>query len=208
MARAIAALLMLTVVLAGYAASPFLAAWNLREAIKAADTKTIERKVVWDSVRASIRSSLAGNAELMPEAAEATKRVKPSVWQRVKTAFGQSMVDRFVETYVTPEGLPKLFRYQRTWNGTVRGKADEVDSGDFSQRVKAFYGRMIRAEFKSPMRIEFEMADRGTPGRHYISVMELHGFEWKLAELRIVNVNASKAKQISKVVGQVVGMQH
>ena len=185
MVRILAGLMMLSVVLAGYAISPFVAAWNLREAIKAADTPTIERKIVWESVRSGVRASLKGDASLLPDAADATERVKPTVWQRVKMAFGQSMVDRFVETYVTPEGLPKLFRYQKTWNGTMRGRTDDEDTGDVFQRAKVFYSRMIRAEFKSPGRIEIEMADRAVPDRRIISVMELHGFEWKLVDLRI-----------------------
>jgi hypothetical protein len=186
MVRIIAAVFVLLMAGAGYAASPFWAAWSLREAIKASDTATIERKVVWDGVRRSLRQSLAGNAQLLPEAVEAAERVKPSVWQRVKVAFGQSMVDRFIESYVTPEGLPKLFRYRKTWNGTVKREVDDEDTGDFFERAKVFYSRMTRAEFKSPTRIEIEMTDRSSPDRRIVSVMELHGMEWKLAELRII----------------------
>ncbi len=194
MSRIIAAVLLLFIAGTGYAASPFFAAWNLREAIKAGDTATIERKVVWDSVRSSLRASISGNAQLLPEAAEAGERIRPSVWQRVKVAFGQSMLDRFIESYVTPEGLPKLFRYRKTWNGTVKREIDDEDQGSFSERAKTFYSRMVRAEFKSLTRIEIEMSDKVAKDRRYITVMELHGTEWKLAELRIIGAGTiSKA---------------
>ena len=186
MGRIVAVIFLLLLGGVGYAASPFVAVWGLREAIKAGDTATIERKVIWSSVRASLRSSIAGNAQLLPEATEVAERVRPTVWQRVKTAFGQSMVDRFIESYVTPEGLPKLFRYRKTWNGTVKGEIDDEDTGEFFTRAKVFYRRMSRAEFKSPTRIEIEMTDKNLPDRRYVSVMELHGIEWKLAELRII----------------------
>lgn len=186
MGRIVAVIFLLLLGGAGYAASPFVAAWGLREAIKAGDTATIERKVIWSSVRASLRSSIAGNSQLLPEAQEATERVQPTVWQRVKAAFGQSMLDRFIESYVTPEGLPKLFRYRKTWNGTVKGEIDDEDTGDFFERAKVFYRRMSRAEFKSPTRIEIEMTDKNAPDRRVVTVMELHGIEWKLAELRII----------------------
>ncbi len=186
MGRIFAAISVLLLGCTVYVASPFWAAWSLREAIKAGDTATIERKVVWDSVRTSLRSSIAGNAQFLPEATQAGEQVRPSMWQRVKAAFGQSMLDRFVESYVTPEGLPKLFRYRKTWNGTVKGETDDEDKGDFFERAKVFYSRMSRAEFKSLTRIEIEMTDKFSPDRRYLSVMELHGFEWKLAELRII----------------------
>lgn len=186
MGRIVAAIAVLLLGCTLYIASPFWAAWTLREAIKAGDTATIDRKVVWEGVRTSLRASISGSAQLLPEATEAGERVRPTVWQRVKAAFGQSMLDRFIESYVTPEGLPKLFRYRKTWNGTVKGETDDEDKGDFFERAKAFYSRMSRAEFKSFTRIEIEMTDKFTPDRRYLSVMELHGIEWKLAELRII----------------------
>ena len=138
MGRIIAAIAVLLLGSTLYIASPFWAAWSLREAIKAGDTATIDRKVVWDGVRASLRASISDSAQLLPEATEAGERVPPTMWQRVKTAFGQSMLDRFIESYVTPEGLPKLFRYRKTWNGTVKGATDDEDKGDFFERAKAF----------------------------------------------------------------------
>lgn len=186
MGRIVAAVFVLLVGCTLYAASPFWAAWNLREAIKAGDTATIERKVVWDTVRSSLRSSIAGNAQFLPEAVEVSERLRPSMWQRVKAAFGQSMLDRFIESYVTPEGLPKLFRYRKTWNGTVKGETDDEDKGDFFERAKVFYSRLSRAEFKSLTRIEIEMTDKFSPDRRYVSILDLYGTEWKLAELRII----------------------
>lgn len=186
MGRILAGSMALMLLGAAYVMSPFVAAWSLREAIKAGDVATIERKVVWESVRASLRASIASNSLLMPEANEAGQRVRPTLWQRVKVAFGQSMLDRFIESYVTPEGLPRLFRYRNTWNGTVKGEPDDEEKLDFFERAKVFYRRLHRAEFRSPTRIEIEMIDKFSPDRRYISLMELHGFEWKLAELRII----------------------
>ena len=186
MGRILAAVSLLLIAGVGYAASPIYAAWSLREAIKSNDIPTIERKVVWDSVRASLRASIAGNAQLLPEVNEVGERIRPTMWQRVKTAFGQSMLDRFIESYVTPEGLPKLFRYRSTLNATARRAAEEEERLDVLERAKVFYRRLSRAEFKSPSRIEIEMIDRLRPDRRYVTVMELHGFEWKLAELHIL----------------------
>lgn len=204
MGRILAVVAVLLLIGAGYVASPFVAAWSLREAIKTGDTATLQRKVVWESVRSSLRASIASNAQLLPEANEAGERIRPTMWQRVKAAFGQSMLDRFIESYVTPEGLPKLFRHRNTWNGTVKGETDDEDKLDLLERMKVFYSRLRRAEFKSPTRIEIEMVDRFAPDRRYVSTMELQGFEWKLAELRILGGGTPRSPRLAR---DVIGVQ-
>lgn len=180
----VAAFVLSTVALA-YIASPFVAAHALREAVKARDTATIERKVVWDSVRTSLRASLASNAQLLPEATAAGAAIKPTWWQRIKSALGASMLDRFIETYVTPEGLPKLFTYRTAWRKTVQGLPDE-STLPFTERARLMFDRIKRAEFTSLTRIEIEMQDRSLSDRHYVTVMELQGWEWKLTEVSVL----------------------
>lgn len=177
--------LLATIPLALFIASPFLAAWQLREAIKSGDTAYLDGKVEWENVRASLKASLAAHARLLPEVNAAGEQVKPSMWQRVKSAFGSTMLDRFVETYATAEGLPKLFQYRKTYKQVLREPL-ESDDDPWHQRVARFYPRVKRAEFQSPTRVEIEVADRLDGDRNYVSVLELKGFEWKLTSLRVV----------------------
>ena len=173
-----------------YLASPFWAAWTLREAIKTGDTATIRQKVVWEPVRESLRASLLKNQQLLPEATAMGEQLPPSLWQRLKTAFGASMLDRFIEYYVTPEGLPQLFKHRRTWNVRIKGEVDE-ETLAFTERAKQFYRRIVRAEFQSLTRVEIELMDPKIADRRYVTVMELHGYDWKLASLRIVSAPAA-----------------
>lgn len=171
----------------GYVLSPFRAAWVLREAIASGDKATVAQKVEWESVRASLKASLMKNAALLPEINAAGEQIQPTLWQRVKAMFGATMVDRFVESYVTPEGLPKLFTYRQTLVKTMTGKTPEPPANaDAFEKLKAFYARVRRAEFKSLTSIEFEIADGGDPNRRYVSLMRLDGTEWKLSQLSIV----------------------
>ena len=175
---------------AGYVASPFVAMWNLREAIKSSDTAAIDSRVVWPSVRESLKASLAKEANLLPFAEAAGGQVRPTLWQRIKGTFGASMLDRFIETYVTPEGLPKLFDYRRTWNESIKGEVPE--SASRLERARLIWSRVKRAEFQSLTRLEIEMVDRKVADRRIISVMELDAFTWKLTHLRIVTIAASE----------------
>lgn len=168
-----------------YVAAPFYTAWSLREAIRTADSAYLERKIEWDSVRASLKTSLARHANLVPEINDETAPIKPGLWQRVKMAFGQSMIDNFVERSVTPTGLPKMFEAKKAFNEKVRGEVPPEATLTRIERFKQFWARLQRAEFQSFTRIEIEVKDRRAPDRHYVSLLELKGFEWKLTELRV-----------------------
>jgi hypothetical protein len=185
--------LILVVPAALYIASPFWAAWRLREAVRAGDVATIEQKVEWESVRASLKSSLARHAQLLPEATAAGEQVSPTLWQRIKSAFGATMLDRFIDNYVTPAGLPRLYQFRRVWNEQVNGEPDEA-SLTGRERFKRFYARVIRAEFQALTRAEIEVADKHVPERRYVSVLELVGLEWKLTSLRVVSANGRRAE--------------
>lgn len=185
-------LLLLVLPAALYIASPFWAAWRLREAVRTGDVATIEQKVEWESVRASLKSSLARHAELLPEATAAGEQVNPTLWQRVKSAFGASMLDRFIDSYVTPAALPRLYQFRKTWNEQVAG--DPETQLSWRERFKRFYARVVRAEFQTPTRVEIEIIDKNVAERRYVSQLELIGLEWKLTSLRVVSAGDRRAE--------------
>lgn len=184
--------LLLLILAAGFIASPFVSMWNLRDAIMRNDTAAIDTRVEWASVRSSLRASLADQANLLPLATAAGESVPPSLWQRVKGAFGATMLDRFIETYVTAEGLPKLFDYRTMWREAAGNEISEPEAAGRIDRIKQFWSRIKRAEFRSVTRIELEIADRKVTSRHYVSMMELDGFGWKLTSLRITTADQSR----------------
>jgi Protein of unknown function (DUF2939) len=193
--------LLLCLVMAGclgtaYAATPFIAMWNLREAIKRGDSAAIEDRVDWPKVRESLKASLAVQAKLLPIAEAAGGQVKPTLWQRIKGAFGAPMLDRFIETYVTPEGLPKLFDYRRTWNESIKGvEPEDAQTASRLERAQKLWARVKRAEFQSFTRLEVEMEDHKVPDRRILSVMELEGMTWKLTNLQIKSVGSAEPQQ-------------
>ena len=186
-----------------YAASPFYAAWTLRQAIVTGDTATIARKVEWQEVRRSLRASIASYADLVPLVKSATSHVRPTTWQRVKSAFGYSMLDRFVDTYITAEGLPKLYRLRETTRGTrevavTRARATMMAAGaspsttdqtPWTERAAGVLKRIRRAEFLSLTEVELVIRDRHQADRHFVGVLTLKGFEWTLTSLRVLRID-------------------
>jgi hypothetical protein len=175
---------------ASYLASPFWSAWSLREAIRTGDVPTLERKVDWERVRESLRQSLRAIQKGSPSEPQIT----PSLWQRGKAAASALVVDRMVESYVTPAGLPILFARHQQLRGVTGAAEPDAATRPWHERVADFYRRVKRAEFQTPARVEIEVADRYAAERRYIGVLELTGFEWKLTGLRIVIADARAAR--------------
>ena len=177
-----------------YVLSPFWAAWSLNEAIKKGDTAFVERKVDWVNVRATLKRSINGQPGVLPQAVALGARVKPTLWQRVKSAFGQTMVDRFLETYVTPTGLSQLAKYRATWRAVAGEKARP-----WTERIVRFYKRIRRAEMTGLTRVEFEIVDKYVKDRSYAGVFVLRGLEWQLRELRVISERPVVAKHVPGV---------
>ena len=173
-----------------YAGSPYVAAWNLREAVRAGDTAYLSAKIEWDSVRATLAPSLnrmAFDVPAPPAPDEASVTgAKPGLWKRFKAYAGQGAVNRLVGHYVTPEGLPKLFAYRKTWVQKVKGEMEPPKTlANLPERMRKAWARVQHADFLTLTRFAILMQDKHDPGRHFAGVLELRGTEWKLVELRV-----------------------
>lgn len=210
MRKIILLLLVGTVTVCGYALWPVFSAFQIKQAVKAGDVATLERKVMWAPVRASLKASIA-TLEPAPNAALATTRTSFSIWSSIKATAAPMLADSFIDRYVTPEGISQIQQARRGgWralfgmnapvpdspakgivtNALQSGDSPSPTEGEPNAIVKfaAFYQRLVRAKFHSLSHVEFEVADKGTPGRSYISQFELANFNWKLASVRVVGV--------------------
>jgi len=176
--------------LAGYLVSPLMAAWEIKEAIHTSDTAVLEKRIEWPAIKQTLRSSMEtyalrspGAEGLEPASAEASN---PSVWQRIRAAYGRQVVASIVETMVTPTGLPKLLKYRQGYHKTIRGVPDEPQSASFVERAKVAWSRVERAEFLSPTRFALRVRDRFDPDKSFAGELELQGLSWRLVSLKVV----------------------
>ena len=176
-----------------YAAWPIYSALEIREAVIAGDTATLNRKVEWEVLRASLKASITPEtiARLMAD----PDAPPPTLWQRIKAAVAPTMAESVIERYVTPEHLPVLLGYRRIYRGSVRpalGLKEPPSAldgtwldGTAFDRFASFWVRVRRAVFMSPTRFVLEVEDKYRPGRHFIGTLELKGYDWKLTGLSV-----------------------
>ena len=174
-----------------YIAAPFATAWFIREAVRNGNSDFLNYAVEWPSVRETLKPSIARIALNLPDP-EQEPAAKPGLWQRLKTYWGQGAVDRMVETYVTPEGLPQLFTLRKAYRNYVSGDVDEAKTTPLLERIQRTWARVKRAEFTGLTTFEIDMEDKFDPTRLYLGKLELTTLGWKLTELRIKFLTTAK----------------
>jgi hypothetical protein len=144
----IAAALALLVI--AYAGSPYLAARNLREAAISADVDKLDTAVDFPAVRDSLKSQVS---------AAMTKRVNDDPGMKDNPFAGLGMmlmptiVDRMVDTLVTPDGISALIRQGRPGADAAAGR---TPNPDITYRysyvgIDRFRVRMVNRKRDEPM---------------------------------------------------------
>ncbi|MFM9941006.1 MAG: DUF2939 domain-containing protein [Hyphomicrobiaceae bacterium] len=200
MVRRIVFLSALLLVLAGgYAATPFVTLWQIREAVRAGDVKTLEQKVDWAAVRQSLKQSSGATRAALAEYSDVANAAgtKPGLWQRIKNAAAPMFADPLIDRYVTAEGAPQIYAWRQSWREKVRptlGLAEPKSvldgtpmAGTGLDRVLSVARRLDRAAFVSPTRIEAELRDRYREDRRWKAVLELQDWSWRLTEVHVLN---------------------
>jgi hypothetical protein len=175
-----------------YIASPFHAAWSLREAMKGGNAQYLADNIQWPTVRETLRASLHEMADPAGSTAPTLASTAPrkGLWTRFKSYATRRAVDGVVDSYANPDDLPQLFTYGQTYRHVVHGPPEEKTLANLPHRVREFWSRVRRAEFKSWSVFELEMQDKHTPDRTYTGLLELQGLGWKLTELRVHKARA------------------
>lgn len=203
--RLVVAVAMILAAVGSYLLTPFLSAYQIRQAIRSGDTNLLETLVEWPAVRDSLKTSLAEIERKKTEHATRHGIPAPSLWSRIKTAATAGVADRMIDQYVTASGVVDMHNARATLKSVTRDSvappagaealagdaldptADPAEENAVARFVR-FWSRVKRAEFKSASLIELEVADRKVPERRYVGTMEFRGLGWKLTKLEIHGV--------------------
>jgi hypothetical protein len=168
---------------AGYIAWPMWTAYEIFRATREGDHKTLQARVDWERLRASVKQSVRQRI-----ADETTHR-----FGRSKLVEGVSLglqriaewrsINRRIEEFATPSGLIAFDAARRE-----RARLEGREPRTVGEMLSMLNERVKRIAFVSPTRVELEMADRIDPLKRIESVLELGPTGWKLTELRMFRV--------------------
>ena len=177
---------------AAYIGSPFVTAWSIREAVRNGNADYLATAIEWNSVRETLKPSIAQIALNLPDA-EADPKASQGLWVRFKTYWGQGMVESLVDKYVTPTGLPQLFTLRKTYRTYVSSEDDDASKLPLNERISKAWSRVQRAEFTSLTSFEIDMEDKYDASRLYLGKLELRPSGWKLTALRVKFLTTAKS---------------
>jgi Protein of unknown function (DUF2939) len=150
------------------AASPYITVHQLKSAAERHDGEALSEHIEFPSVRQSLKDQM--NAMLMKEMAK--DEMKDNPFAAFGAALGGVMVDKMVETYVTPAGITQLMAGENP-QPTERGK-----SGGSSARKPLSDASMSYESLN-----KFVVKVKGNNGEEGKFVLRRRGMSWKLTEI-------------------------
>ncbi|MEI6643719.1 MAG: DUF2939 domain-containing protein [Novosphingobium sp.] len=150
-----------------YFGSPYLAARNLQEAAKSVDADALESSVDFPAVRDSLKSQL--NAAMVKKMSEDSS-MKSNPFVGLGLMMAPAIIDRMVDSFVTPDGIAAM----------ARGQKPNEGKSDASNRITYFYSWVNIDRFRVRMRNTEEAKDGPS------LLFERRGlFSWKLIRIEI-----------------------
>jgi hypothetical protein len=148
------------------AAAPYITVRQMQSAAERHDAEALSEYIDFPSVRQSLKDQI--NAMLMNEVTKAP--IKGNPFAALGTAFGGAIVDKMVDTYVTPAGITQLM-------AGVKPKPTEDGS---PTRERLYDSSMSYASLN-----KFVVKVKSNAGVESILILRRRGIGWKLTEIVI-----------------------
>lgn len=176
-----------------YAASPYVAAYSLNQAIRSGDTSRITRSVDWQNVRASLRWSVI---QRLSEAA-AARPAKPGFLKKIGYRMGDALAPRLLDSMlkskVSPAGFVRYMREPVAPRRLAARGGVHVEPAALGAAPPAnMLSRIARMKFVALDRFEVTVADKSDAERIYRAVFALRGGGWILSEVEVLALGGQR----------------
>jgi Protein of unknown function (DUF2939) len=164
------------------AASPYITVYQIKSAAERHDGEALSEHIEFPSVRQSLKDQM--NAMLMKEMAKG--ETKDSPFAALGAAFAWLMVDKMVETFVTPVGITQLMageKPQPTEGEKSGGNSARKPLSDASMSYESLNKFVVKVK-----------GDNGEEGKF---VLRRRGISWKLTEIIVAPEKASPLSSFS-----------
>jgi len=148
-------------------AAPYITVLQIQSAAERNDGEALSEHIDFPSVRQSIKDQM--NAVILKEMSE-DKKVKKDAFAELGAAFAGVMIDRLVDSYVTPAGITQLMAGE---NPTLEGDKPDSKSG---RKPLSEASRSYESLSKFVVRV------KGDTGEGKF-VLRRRGLGWKITEI-------------------------
>jgi hypothetical protein len=176
-------------VIAGWIAWPYYAAYDLLVAVREGDVSTLETRVAWESVRQGLRGDL--NAALLQNISTGAKTDSSSgeaLGSGLAMVLGPVIVDRIVDSYVTPQGVAAVNRANKTDNISPDAPNASKNFDETIQAARHIRWNQIKYAFFSGGPLTFVaqiIPDRDPPLQHPVGFRFQWDGNWRLTRIML-----------------------
>jgi TonB family protein len=163
-------------------ASPYITVHQMKSAAESYSGEELSEHIEFPSVRQSLKDQM--NAMLVKEMAKG--EMKDSPFAALGAAFAWLMVDKIVDTYVTPAGITQLMAGktpQPTEGGKSGGSSARKPLSDASMSYESLNKFVVKVK-----------GDNGEEGKF---VLRRRGMSWKLTEIIVAPEKAPPLSSFS-----------
>jgi hypothetical protein len=155
-------------------ASPYLALYNFVTALKSGDPVALQERVSWADVRQGFKEDLSA---MLAEKAAKDPKLRDNPFGGLAVMLGSAIVDRAIDTYVTPRGLAALIqRGKLAPVGTAGGRSPTAEQSVRGPIVRwAFFNGLT-----SFLLVLENENDKNAPLK---MVMNFREFSWKIVRV-------------------------
>ncbi len=176
-----------------YLAWPYYALYDLAQGIRSGDAATINQRVDWDSVRASVKAQVQTILTSRPMMAMQRQNPNSAVGDATRAA---TMANSFIDTTLTPEGIANMLQRLKAAE-TPNKSTSRMPIPRLSEReIEALFGSVKFAFFVSPVHFRLDL---GSPNRNGSTdaltvrvMMTLKGTRWQVTDVRLANLDMLK----------------
>ncbi len=155
----------------GYSVWPYHSGRQLLDAVQAGDVATVNRKIEWVELRASIKDMMASQMQKAMLEDIASGSGDNELGVGLAAMIGPAFVDRMVDSMVTPANLGNFFASQKIAHAGASG------------RPRFRKGSIKRAGLVSLTRFEIWFGHPEEAEPTLLAVLRLRDLDWKLTEL-------------------------
>jgi hypothetical protein len=158
---------------------PYYAAFSLAQAVREGDTAVLEKRVDWNNLRQSLRGDL--NAQFLPSVNAGNDNPTAT---GLAAVFGPAIVDRLIDSYVTPQAIATLRRAQ----------IDAAPTDDQTANIEKSVGAMRSIHWQqvkyaffagSPLSFRVDVLPEGSPpAQKPIGLEFAWSGDWRLTRIR------------------------
>jgi hypothetical protein len=176
-------------VIAGWIAWPYYAAYDLLVAVREGDVSTLETRVAWESVRQGLRGDL--NAALLQNINTSAKTDASSgeaLGSGLAMMLGPAIVDRLVDSYVTPQNVAAVNRANKTNNISPDAPSASKNFDETIQAAQHIHWNQIKYAFFSGGPLTFLaqiLPDRDPPLQHPVGFRFQWDGNWRLTRIML-----------------------